>query len=776
MNKYTFIKRCIYLIVLIPSLCAAQVADDFSDGNFTHSPVWTGDTHHFMVNNYFQLQLNDDESGETSMFTDLPLLDEMEWRVWIRLAFSPSGNNHARFYLSALPDDTADMPDGLFIQLGEAGSDDAIRLMIQDAGDTSTLIRGTAAAIASSFKCRVKVLLKNDSCHLFVDYTGGFDFQPEGSCTWYQEPDTRYLGVFCKYTSSNSKKFYFDDFYAGPELYDTIQPEVKRYDVVINEIMADPSPPQQLPEHEYLELYNTTTVNLNLDQWVLMIGGSEKLLTGAKIDPEGYLILGKDDHAAEFTAYGSFYGLESFSLTNAGQEILLIDHKGEMISGIYYRDEWYDDDEKADGGWSLEQINPYNPCLGHNNWTASMNNKGGSPGTKNAVFEDYYLAPEIVRACAIDSVRIRIDFNQSLHSTITMMPEKFTIDHGAGPFVAILPDDPYFTSFILYPENPLYPGAIYRLTCISDITNCVGDTVYISTSIDLGLPEKIKTGDLVINEVLFDPFQGGSDYVEVYNRSDKAISLTGISLGSVKQSPPGPPDTSFSCLKEECMVLLPGEYALLCADYAGVDRFYYCSETKNYLEADNFPSFNNDLGRILLIDEAGLIIDAFSYQADMHYPLLNSNEGVSLERLHPDRPAYDPTNWHSASQISGFGTPGYRNSQYTEMINTDEAITISPAVCSPGYDSHNNHIGIQYEFEKAGYLANIMIFNTAGQLCRQLVNNEMLGTKGAYTWNGIDDNHAKVPAGMYIILLELTDIEGKIVRYKKVAAVAPGRR
>jgi len=29
---------------------------------------------------------------------------------------------------------------------------------------------------------------------------------------------------------------------------------------------------------------------------------------------------------------------------------------------------------------------------------------------------------------------------------------------------------------------------------------------------------------------------------------------------------------------------------------------------------------------------------------------------------------------------------------------------------------------------------------------------------------------------MYIILLELTDIEGKIVRYKKVAAVAPGRR
>ncbi len=762
------------MIVLLPALGFCQLVDDFSDGNFISEPAWSGDIQSFTVNNYFQLQLDDDEAGDASLFTPEQLSDTMEWRAWVRLAFSPSANNNARFYLAAVPNDTASKPDGIFIQLGEGGSNDAVRLMMQENGDTSTMIRGTPGAIASSFKCRIKILMKADSCWLWVDYNGGNSFQPEGSCPRYHLSGTRHLGVYCKYTTSNKTKFYFDDFYAGPELHDSIQPEVGRYDVVINEIMADPSPPQQLPEHEYLELFNITSRSLNLDEWVLMTGSSEKSLTGAKIAPLGYLILGRDENAAELGTYGPFYGFESFSLTNAGQEILLIDHKGELISGLYYRDEWYANDDKAEGGWSLEQINPFNPCPGKENWKASQNNTGGTPGKQNSVYEDIFMAPEISRACALDSVRIRLEFNQSMHSGITMSPHIFEIDHGMGPIVALLPDDASFSSFILYPDRPLSPGIIYQLSCTSGISNCVGDTVFVSASIDIGLPEKIQEGDLVINEVLFDPFPGGSDYVEIFNRSGKAISLAGISIASVKQSPPAPPDTSYTMIKEQCMVLLPGEYALLCGNYSAVDRFYYCGETKAYLELDGFPSFNNDMGMILLMDEKGELIDVFSYHEDMHYPLLNVVEGVSLERLHPDRPTHDPTNWHSASQLSGFGTPGYLNSQFLEMDDSREAIHISPKVCSPGFDAQNGHIGIQYQFDEPGYLANILIFNASGQMIRHLVNNELLGTKGTYSWDGIADNKSKVPAGIYVILIELIDVSGRIIRYKKTGVVAPG--
>jgi len=158
----------------------------------------------------------------------------------------------------------------------------------------------------------------------------------------------------------------------------------------------------------------------------------------------------------------------------------------------------------------------------------------------------------------------------------------------------------------------------------------------------------------------------------------------------------------------------------------------------------------------------------------MHFPLLNTAEGVALERLHPERPAYDPTNWHSASQQSGFGTPGYKNSQYLEPGSGKDPVTIYPGVCIPGYNDQNNHIGMHYHFEEAGYLGSIMIFNTSGQLIRQLANNELLGTDGSFSWNGMDDHSNKAPAGLYIILVELTDVRGKVLKYKKTCVIAPG--
>jgi len=773
MNMPVLIKRWIYAIVLLPCVALGQLTDNFSDGDFTFNPTWDGDSQAFLVNSNYQLQLDASEEGGASLFTPMQLLEEMEWRSWSRLSFSPSGNNHARIYLSAEPDPQAELPDGLFIQLGESGSNDAVRLMLQAEGDTSTLIKGTTGAISSSFSCSLKVLYINDSLILFTDYDGGQNYQEEGGCIWHPATGSKSFGLYCKFTSSNSKKFYFDNFYAGPRLYDTITPyEPERYDLVINEIMADPSPPLQLPEFEYLELFNTTLLPFDLSGWTLIIGSSEKDLTGAHIAPEGYLVIGKDEAAGQMDIYGNYFGLESFSLTNTGQELVLIDENEKLISALNYTREWYGDEDKAEGGWSIEQINPYKPCPGSDNWMASKDYSGGSPGIRNSVFDDPHIIPGIINVCTIDSASIRIEFNQSMHQDITLSPDIFSIDHGAGPFREILSGDPWLTTFILYPESPLFAGLIYELSIHTDIQDCTGDTIFLSEKKGLGLPQRAEMNDLVINEVLFNPFPGGNDYVEIYNRSDKVISLAGLSIGSVKHNPPAPPDTSIAMINEDCKQILPGEYILICEHFNKVDRFYYCAEGVKYLEHEGFPSYNNDAGLILLQDNARNIIDVFCYKEKMHYPLLNVVEGVALERLHPNRPTYDPSNWHSASQSSGFGTPGYQNSQFSMLEKSADPISISPKICKPGTNGQQGHIGIHYAFGRPGYLGNIMIFNAGGQIIRQLVNNELLGTNGTYTWDGITDNNTKAPSGVYVILIELTDTNSKVIRYKKTGVIA----
>ncbi|MBK7438466.1 MAG: lamin tail domain-containing protein [Saprospiraceae bacterium] len=63
---------------------------------------------------------------------------------------------------------------------------------------------------------------------------------------------------------------------------------------------------------------------------------------------------------------------------------------------------------------------------------------------------------------------------------------------------------------------------IYTLTMSPQ--DCDGlPTDIVSTAI--ARVESPQKNDLVINEILFNPVSGGSDYVELYNRSSKIFSL-----------------------------------------------------------------------------------------------------------------------------------------------------------------------------------------------------------------------------------------------------------
>jgi hypothetical protein len=156
----------------------------------------------------------------------------------------------------------------------------------------------------------------------------------------------------------------------------------------------------------------------------------------------------------------------------------------------------------------------------------------------------------------------------------------------------------------------------------------------------------------------------------------------------------------------------------------------------------------------------------------MHYPLLDSYEGVSLERINYNRPAYDRTNWHSASESVGFATPGYKNSQFNENPEVSDEVFVEPEVFSPDNDGYNDVLNIHYRFETPGYTAKIVIFDAQGRLTKNLISNTLLGTEGTFSWDGRTDDNQKALIGIYIVYFEAFGLNGGVKKYKKSAVLA----
>jgi hypothetical protein len=155
----------------------------------------------------------------------------------------------------------------------------------------------------------------------------------------------------------------------------------------------------------------------------------------------------------------------------------------------------------------------------------------------------------------------------------------------------------------------------------------------------------------------------------------------------------------------------------------------------------------------------------------MHFPLIKETEGVSLERIDFNRPSNDSTNWHSAAENVGFATPGYKNSQFAGSGSAgDGNLVIEPAIFSPDNDGFNDVLNISYAMP-AGYAANITIYDQHGRQIKRLAKNEVLGTSGIISWDGINDDNEKAPMGIYVIYFEAFNSSGEIIKTKKTAVL-----
>src|SRR5688500_18824267 len=84
----------------------------------------------------------------------------------------------------------------------------------------------------------------------------------------------------------------------------------QRFDIVIAEIMADPSPQVLLPNLEYIELKNVSGHDINLQGWRLStLSATSGAFANYVLPADSFLILTTTSGAASFTDYGRVLGI-----------------------------------------------------------------------------------------------------------------------------------------------------------------------------------------------------------------------------------------------------------------------------------------------------------------------------------------------------------------------------------------------------------------------------------------------------------------------------------
>ena len=120
-----------------------------------------------------------------------------------------------------------------------------------------------------------------------------------------------------------------------PETIDFLYYRPQPFDIVINEILADPEPAQGLPPVEYVELYNRTNFPIQLENWILEAGTNKKPIPPITILPDSFMVL--TNLSGEEFMYDSVAvaGLASFpALTNTGARLTLYTPDTTVISTI----------------------------------------------------------------------------------------------------------------------------------------------------------------------------------------------------------------------------------------------------------------------------------------------------------------------------------------------------------------------------------------------------------------------------------------------------------
>ena len=352
---------------------------------------------------------------------------------------------------------------------------------------------------------------------------------------------------------------------------------------------------------------------------------------------------------------------------------------------------------------------------------------------------------------------IRMINRQQLLFAVDTVGETGTANYvecGSAMLLETVPDEVYFSIYCCYTSSRAHLFYYDDIMINSDGCGNSGDD-----------GQKPQTGEIVINEILFNPKSGGSDYVELYNRSGNNLSLSQIFLAAVKgDSIMRMHPIGTGVIQSHTLIVITTD-----ADY--VASQYSVPYPARLLQVPSMPSYNDASGSVVVAAADSTILDRFDYDAKMHSRLLRDVEGVSLERRSVERPTQDASNWYSAASTAGYGTPTGKNSQSQESLFIDNNFALSTTLFSPDGDGYNDLLNITYTLEQCDLAANISIYDRNGRLVRHLSRGQLLGCSGNIVWDGSDNSGRNCARGKYLIAIEAYNENGASQTWRRTVSL-----
>lgn len=544
-------------------------------------------------------------------------------------------------------------------------------------------------------------------------------------------------------------------------------------DIVINEFLyrrTTSNSPQ------FVELFNRTDHPFNISGWLLETDrGSAGIPPGTILEPSGYLLF-MDRPGVSVSGSAAILLQDFVPLRTTGDHIVLRNSDFTIIDSVAYEPSWGGNKS----GHSLERKDPHAISIDPMNWSTSIAPNGSTPLQQNSQFHRDETPPELLFASF-----------QPKNETVLVRFDEF-IDTAESPEIFLNQQPALVIEASALHGNELLIQAgdvsLNRevLVEVDHVTDFQGNR---SGRLEHSVAQPVQPGDLVFNEIMFDPLSDNfdqlpnqSDYLELVNRRPYAISLEGIYIhdqpdenGEVRELEPVSSRSRW--IPANGFALMYPEDKPAPIDSTRTGRFFSISGSADFqmLQVDRTTLSLPLSGReIVLADSAGFVIDRVHYLPEWHNPNLIDTKGIALERIDPEGESTHAANWGSSTVPLG-GTPMAENSLYqTPQLDPEQnTIRLEPNPFSPDDDGREDNLFISYSFDNPNYMLRIRIFDRHGRLVRKLAHSHHAGFEGALTWNGRSDKGVTGRIGIYIIHVEaFNSSNGNKKLFKEVAVLA----